>query len=95
MPVWSEARIRRELAIRNLQIEVVDTVDNWVKEHNSTVDEYFRQLYTIDGHYSAGRASNAKGNYGEMKADLLLTETHGYIPWISYKSLDQPGSGLG
>ena len=58
----------------------MDNVDNWVREHNSTVDAYFRQLYTRNGVYSEGSASNAKGNYGEMKADLLMTETHGYIP---------------
>ena len=81
---WKEARIVEELRIRNLQIEVVDTVDNWVKEHNSTVDEYFRQLYTTNGQFSAGAANNAKGNYGEMKADLLMTETHGYIPLGSH-----------
>ena len=77
---WDQARITRELGIRNAQIIIVDDVDNWVIEHNSTVDEYFRQLYTRDGVYDSGAANNAKGNYGEMKADLEMTETHGYIP---------------
>lgn len=90
---WGDARIARELSIRSTQIDIVDNVDNWVREHNSTVDAYFRQLYTRNGVYNEGAANNAKGNYGEMKADLLMTETHGYIPVVAdahrLTSLDQ------
>ncbi len=81
---WSQSRIATEFAIRNAQFKAVHEVDSWVKAHNSTVDEYFRIEFPKA--HPGVNVKHAKGNYGEMRADLELTERYGYIPLSTGKA---------